>query len=291
MRNFYIELFVELGMQLVILGSGQDAGVPQIGCYCDNCVKSREDKTFRRLGPSIALMDSKKKFCYLIDASQDLKDQIDMINELLQKDPSEKSFPIDGIFLTHTHYGHIAGLWSLGKECIDIKKIIIHCTQKMKQFLENYHPFKHLIEQENITPIPFEIGTKQHYNEFSISSFEVPHRDEYVDTVGYIIHATKTVVYLTDLDYWTEEILAIIEQADIALVDASFYSKDELPRMTNVPHPPMIETMERLRDSTTEIYFTHFNHTHKTLDVTSKERKETLEKGFKLAYDGLIIEV
>ncbi len=291
MGNFFIELFVELDMQLVILGSGQDAGVPQIGCYCENCVKSREDKAFRRLGPSIALMDSKKKFCYIFDASPDLKEQVDTINKIAQKESLAKSIPIDGIFLTHTHFGHIAGLWSLGKECINIKKMIIHCTHKMKQFLDSYHPFKHMIEQENITPVPFEIGTKQHYNEFSVSSFEVPHRNEYVDTVGFIIHAKKTVVYLPDLDYWTEEILAIIEEADIALIDATFYTKDEIPRMANVPHPPMIETMERLKNTTTEIYFTHFNHTNKTLDETSKERKETLEKGFKLAYDGLIIEI
>lgn len=78
---------------------------------------------------------------------------------------------------------------------------------------------------------------------------------------------------------------------DIADSSINYNSKDELPRMLRVRHPPMIETMERLKDTTTEIYFTHFNHTYKTLELTSKERKETLEKGFKLAYDRLIIEL
>ncbi len=278
-------------MQLVILGSGQDAGVPQIGCYCGNCVKSREDKAYQRLGPSIALITSNKKTCYIIDASPDLKVQVDIVNKLMLKELPAKSVPITGIFLTHAHFGHLAGLWSLGKECIDIKGITVHCTHKLNHFLNSQHPFKHMTEQGNIKPTPFEIGVLQEFNGFSISSFEVPHRNEFADTVGYIIHATKTVVYLPDIDDWTEEILTIIEEADIALIDATFYTKAELPRMSNVKHPPMIETMERLKDSTTEIYFTHFNHTNKTLDETSKERKETLEKGFKLAFDGQIIEI
>ena len=279
-------------MQLVILGSGQDAGVPQIGCNCENCANARKESKFRRLGPSIALMDKEEDFCYIIDASPDFNIQVDMINKQLEKkSQNKKSIPLDGIFLTHSHFGHIAGLWYLGKECVDTKNINVYCTTKMKKFLENNHPFQHLIKRGNITPISFTIGEKQLLENFSIIAFEVPHRNEFADTVGYRIEAYKSVIYLPDLDNWTDEIIALIKEVDIAIIDATFYTKDELPRISRVPHPPMEETINILRESKTEIYFTHFNHTNKTLKRNSKERKETLEKGFNLVEDGLILDI
>jgi pyrroloquinoline quinone biosynthesis protein B len=135
------------------------------------------------------------------------------------------------------------------------------------------------------------INHKYPIEDFRITAFQVPHRNEYADTVGYVIECNKKLLYLPDLDYWTDDLIKLVESIDIALIDGSFYSKDELPGRDDVPHPPIKETMELLDPTKTEIYFTHFNHTNLILKRVGKERKETLEKGFKIAFDGLKINI
>ena len=272
-------------MQIVILGSGQDAGVPQISCNCLNCSQAWKNPKDILLGPSIALLDSEKEYCYLIDASPDIKQQIEMITEIIPKVKNQKAIPISGVFLTHAHFGHVAGLWTLGKECIDARNITVFCSKKMSVFLVNNHPFSHMIKGKNLVPLYIKTNHKYPIEDFWITSFKVPHRDEYADTVGYIIEQKKKFLYLPDLDYWTDDLIKLVESVDIALIDGSFYSKDELPGRDDVPHPPIKETMELLDTTKTEIYFTHFNHTNLILKRECKERKELLEKGFKIAVD------
>ena len=75
------------------------------------------------------------------------------------------------------------------------------------------------------------------------------------------------MIYLPDLDYWNAEIIDLVAKVDIALVDGTFYTKKELPRMDTVPHPPIEESTNKLIGLSTEIYFTHFNHTNKILNL------------------------
>lgn len=278
-------------MQVLILGSGQDAGVPQISCDCSNCSQTRKNPKLKLLGPSIALLDLEKKYCYLIDASPDIKQQIESIKEILPKVKTQETIPISGIFLTHAHFGHVSGLWLLGKECIDTQEITVFCTSKMSEFLTNNHPFSHMLTRKNLCLSEMKKNQIYPIEDFRVTSFQVPHRDEYADTVGYIIEQNKKLLYLPDLDYWTEELIKLVESVDIALIDGSFYSKDELPGRDDVPHPPIKETINLLDPNKTEIYFTHFNHTNLILNEKGNERKEILEKGFKLVFDGLKIKI
>ena len=110
-------------MKLIVLGSGQDAGVPQINCECNNCSTARKDPKDRMLGPSIVILDEEEEYCYIFDASPDLKHQIDMIKGFILSVKTQKNLPISGIFLTHAHFGHCSGLWSLGKESCEAKSI------------------------------------------------------------------------------------------------------------------------------------------------------------------------
>ena len=97
-------------MRIKILGSGQDAGTPQAGCYCDICEIARADKKYRRLGPSIAIFDKTEGFCYLVDVSPDFKTQLDMIHEEIIRTKRNGKIPVSGILLTHAHSGHCYGL-------------------------------------------------------------------------------------------------------------------------------------------------------------------------------------
>ena len=85
----------------------------------------------------------------------------------------------------------------------------------------------------------------------------------------------------------------LLEGVDIAYIDATFYDGSELPgrNLSEIPHPAMINTMERLADVASDrpgaIRFIHFNHTNPAFsnpDIT----RLVEEEGFGIAVQGEI---
>ena len=122
---------------------------------------------------------------------------------------------------------------------------------------------------------------------------QVPHRDEFSETVGYkIIGVNKSALFIPDIDKWEKwetNISAMIKTVDYAFLDASFYDGDELNTrdISQIPHPFVIESMTRFQNlSDTEkqkIYFIHFNHTNALLNPESEHYKTVLKNGFNIA--------
>ncbi len=277
-------------MHLQILGSGQDAGTPHTGCFCEICNSARKSPKHQRLGPSVAIYDANEKFCYLIDASPDFKVQLEIIMKELKEVKREGRTPISGILLTHAHLGHIAGLWHLGWEALAEKSMPLLCTPKMSQFLQTNYPYNLMVARNNIKIQELKIGEDFALDGIKWTGFEVPHRNEIADTVGFRIESDKRVIYLPDLDHWTDSALNEIKNADIAVVDGSFYRKTDFHGYSKVPHPPIQETIELLENVKTDIYFTHINHTN-PVNFDGTEKKYVLSKGFDIAYDGLRLEI
>ncbi len=277
-------------MKIKILGSGQDAGIPHTGCYCDVCSKARKDPKYRRLGPSIAIIDKKEGFCYFIDASPDFKYQLDMVKEDIDKIKRKGKIPVSGILLTHAHFGHCSGLWHLGKEALDEKNLPVYCTKKMGNLLRSDYPFNLLVQRKNIKIKEIQPNEEIELDGFGCLPIQVPHRNEVGDTVGYFIKSKKNTFYLPDIDHWTDKVISEIRKADIAIIDGTFYSKDEISNFDDVPHPPINETIKLFEDINTDIYFTHINHTN-AINRDGKIRKSIESKGFKIAYDGMVIDL
>lgn len=272
-------------MKIMVLGSGQDAGIPHTSCDCEICSKAKKDTKFRRWGPSIAIFDEKSVF--LIDASPDMKYQLDLLQYVLGKNGK---LPISGILLTHAHYGHISGLWQLGREASEEKNIPIYCTSKMKSLLSENYPFNLLEQSKNIKLIEIKDNQEYELGAFKCTPILVPHRNEVANTLGYIIESEKLLVYVPDIDRFTETILREIKKSDIALIDGTFYSRDEIPRFDEIPHPPILETVELFKNIDSEIYFTHINHTN-PINLDGKEKKYIEKRGFKVASDGMVLDI
>ncbi len=130
-------------------------------------------------------------------------------------------------------------------------------------------------------------------SQIKITPFIVPHRDEYSETVGYVISGkNKKALFIPDIDKWTKwdkQIINEIKKVDYALIDATFFDGDELKGrdISEIPHPFVIETMatfENLPDAEkNKIYFIHFNHTNPLLNIHSRQSKEVMKKGFHVA--------
>ena len=120
----------------------------------------------------------------------------------------------------------------------------------------------------------------------------MPHRDEYSETVGYLIEGPhKKALFIPDIDKWNRwelDLATELQQVDYAFLDATFYSAEELGNrdMSQIPHPSVLETIQTLKDFSraqrAKVIFTHFNHTNHLLDNTSEATKNVLALGFKV---------
>ncbi|MFQ6083357.1 MAG: MBL fold metallo-hydrolase [Candidatus Aminicenantia bacterium] len=281
-----------------VVGTAQDGGLPHAGCYCKNCLKAREEPGFSRLISSLAILDLREKKSYLLDATPDIRVQLDIINErLTQKKSGSKNYP-DGIILTHTHIGHYTGLMFFGYEALATHKLPVYCSARMRDFLAENGPWSQLVHLENID-IHVLTFDKEFFlsPQLSIIPFQVPHRDEYSDTLGFIISGRKKkLLYIPDIqnwEVWNRSIIREVEKVNIALLDGTFYSSEELPGrdLSRIGHPfikSSIKTLKKVvREGKTEIYFTHLNHTNFALDPKGEARKKIEEEGFRLACEGM----
>lgn len=279
---------------LIVLGVAQDAGYPQAG-YQDEWKAIDLGQRKPLYTVSLGLVDPKNNTRYLFEATPDFKEQLQMLDVL----STTNNYPFDGIFLTHAHIGHYAGLMHLGKEVMGTSSVPVFAMPKMKTFLEENGPWSQLVKLNNISLKPTLDSTFVELSGgVSVMPFTVPHRDEYSETVGYKIKVqNQSVVFIPDIDKWNKwdvDIREVVKANDLILIDASFYQDGELKGrdMSLIPHPFTKESMELFKDLSeadkAKVYFIHANHTNPILDLNSTEYEEVIKAGFHIADQGQI---
>ena len=278
---------------IFVLGTTQDGGVPHANCQKNCCKDAFENLKYSKFVSSIAIVDPINKQQWIVDSSPDFKHQF--FN--LQKKTDINN--LDGILLTHAHIGHYLGLAQLGQEVMDVKKIDIYAMPRMLNFLQNNGPWDQLIQNENILAIQLENNAKiKLNNNISITPLLVPHRDDYSETVCFIIESNnKKLIYVPDIDKWEDwnwYINQIITEVDYALIDGTFYDENELERdMSQIPHPFVVESINRFKSLESKdrkkIFFTHLNHTNPLLKPNSFESIDVVKKNFNIASENLIL--
>jgi len=277
------DLFIE------VLGVAQDAGYPQLGCDKECCKHLLETGSTRAYVTSLALVDKVDSSVWLFEASPDIRYQWSRIHQLTGKDP-------DGIFLTHAHIGHYAGLMELGKESINADGQAVYAMPRMKEFLTGSGPWSQLVSTNNISFRDLKADSTVVLNErLKVSPFRVPHRDEYSETVGYRIKSPdRTVIFIPDIDKWDRwdrSILKEIAACDVALLDGTFFESGELPgrNMSEIPHPFVSESMELFsklpEKERNKVQFIHFNHTNRLLRDPNAIR-QVEQEGFHVSRQG-----
>lgn len=252
-------------MEVRVLGNVQDGGVPHLGCSCELCDQARTDPARQRYASSLLLAGESTR--YLIDATPDIRFQL-------------RGDALDGVLLTHEHLGHLPGLLYLGPESLAPTQLPVYCTPQLAEFIRTTDQFARLLEQDHITLSPVEYGSAVDLADGIAIPRAVPHRSTHADTVAYRLGSDRTLLYMSDLDRWTDETIRSVADADIALVDGTFWRPEELDRYEEVPHPAITRSMDVLDPTDTEIYFTHLNHTNPVLRPGSEERREVERRGF-----------
>lgn len=251
------------GWQLVVLGIAQDGGMPHPGCNKPPCSDVYAGTRHAEKVSCIGLVNRDTGTAYMVDATPDFPEQLHMLTG--GKVP-------DAIFLTHGHIGHYTGLMYLGKEAMATSNVPVYGTQRMLSFLRKNAPWSALVSDKRIAPRMLTPDKAVELaNGLRITPLLVPHRDEFTDTVGYLIEGPRAkVLFIPDIDKWSKwkrDLHALAGEVDVLLVDGTFSSMDELPGrdISQVPHPLMTETRALVAGTKAKLWFIHLNHSNPAL--------------------------
>lgn len=262
-------------MRVELLGTAQDGGVPHLDCGCARCERARADPAARRY-PASLLVEADSRL--LVDASMDLRHQL--------------HGGVDGALVTHAHVGHLPGLLQFGHEVAAADDLPVYCTPALAELLADHEPFAHLVAGGHLDPVPVAAGRSIPPPDSPVTTFRVPHRDELgVGTLGVRVSGERDLVYVPDVDEWTPEVVDRVREADVALVDGTFWSADEVPGRGEVAHPPVRRSLDRLPVEETDVRFVHLNHMNPLLDPESPESEEVRRRGAAIARRGDVIEL
>jgi pyrroloquinoline quinone biosynthesis protein B len=286
----------------VVLGTAQDGGLPQLGGTASEDIAARSDVRRRRLVASLLIVDPSSGERFLLDATPDIREQTAMADRMAPRRPSALAtaarVPLfDAIALTHAHVGHYAGLLHFGREAYGAVNQRVLASDRMARFLETNGPWDLLVKLRHIAIERFAAETVVKLNDrLSITPIAVPHRDEYSDTVGFVVRgASRSLLWLPDIDKWERwdrKIEEVIKTVDVACLDGTFYDARELPgrAMSEIPHPFIAESLERFATLSAQerrkIVFVHLNHSNPAATPGSSAQREIEKSGMRVAKEG-----
>ena len=311
-------------MQIKILGSAAGGGFPQWNCDCRNCSGLRAG-TLRakpRAQTQIAF-SPKPGIWFLICASPDLRTQIVATPELAPAREGSGQSPIAGVFLPSADVDVVTGLLHLR----EFQNFFVFATSGVQRILRNENRIFQVLERCD-PPVQWQtisagrrIGCHLSENPGDAATFYyrvIPLGGNFPDyasekvrakapgedaCVGFVIEqGNKKMFFAPAVSGRNSEWSKAAESADVAFLDGTFWSDDELAATgrTNktareMGHLPLSgpegllkRYPERARGRKILI---HINNTNPILDESSKKHRAVLEAGFEIAYDGMAIEL
>ena len=286
--NFTEEIYSQENVKtfLKVLGTVQDGGAPHIGCKKTCCINLSPKEKENRKVTALEVFQPEIRQSILFEATPDIIHQWNSMNYIPKI-----------IFLTHAHIGHYSGLLHLGREALGAKKISVYAMPKMKKFLKKNAPWSQLVSLKNIILKNLENKIEiEPIESIKVKPIKVPHRDEFSETVGFIITGPKKkILFLPDIDKWSlwkEDLIRLLNEVDLAFLDGTFFDAKEVNYrpISEIPHPFVKETVEYLDSESfalkNKIYFIHLNHTNPLLSKKSEASRWIRIKGFNVARIG-----
>ena len=292
MKGLMFILAVVVVMPTVsLLGIAQDGGRPQPGCQRACCANLGPEDV--RHPVSLGIVDEQGQG-HLIEATRALGDQLRTWGHP----------PLRSVLLTHAHFGHVDGLGLFGRETLNASGLRLYVSPSMQSLIERTPQWALMLDQGVFSVESISSGGVHSLSdEVQVEPIAVPHRAELSDMHAFVVRGpNRALLFLPDHDRWDDTLAhhgvsTIREwlsqlQVDVALVDGTFWSSDELSGRSQleVPHPPVAETLERLgsrKDDDPDIFFIHLNHTNPLYAPSSPQHQKLLEMGWKVGQQGM----
>jgi len=306
-------------MRITVLGSAAGGGFPQWNCNCRNCAGLRAGtlKAKARTQSSIFVQPDDGVDGVLFNASPDILEQI-RSSPTLQPGRAIRDTAIAGVVLMDGQIDHATGLFMLRERT---QPLPLWCTDPVEEDLSQGNPVlrvlthycgvqRHRIALDG-TAFSVDGVAKLMFRALPLSSKAAPyspHRDRPVegDNIGMLITDTSSntqVFYAPGLGQITPPVFDAMSGADCVLVDGTFWTDDEMPRMglskktaRDIGHLPqsgeggMMEWMAKLPAQTRRMLI-HINNTNPILDEESPERATLTRAGIEVCEDAMQIRV
>jgi pyrroloquinoline quinone biosynthesis protein B len=300
-------------MRLKVLGSAAGGGFPQWNCGCANCVGVRRGSSgVQARTQAQAAITSDGESWFLLNASPDLRQQILATPEFAPT-AGERDSPIVGVVLTSADVDAVVGLLHLREfhplrvySTSGVRRILTE-TNSMFRTLDRSRPAVqwcdlppgkevHLGGDSGLvcTAVALD-GAYPDYIDKSLR--EALPRGEAV--IGLLIACRgKNIFFAPGLpgekSMWKTQIGA----SDLALLDSTFWSDDELVAIRGggksareMGHPPLSGTGglidEMRQESRPRKVAIHINNTNPILNEDSAEYREMRDAGWEIARDGM----
>ena len=306
-------------MRITTLGSAAGGGFPQWNCNCRNCagVRSGSVRAKPRTQSSIFVRPEDGADGILFNASPDILEQI-RANPALQPARSVRDTAIAGVVLIDGQVDHATGLLMLRERGAPLP---LWCTDPVAEDLSSGLPLLRVldhycgVQRQRITldGAPFQIAgvptlTLRALPLTSKAAPYSPHREHPVpgDNIGIVIRDVahgSSVFYAPGLGAITPEVFDAMAGSDCVLVDGTFWSDDEMPRLKlshksarDIGHLPqsgpggMIEWMRKLPPATRRLLI-HINNTNPILDEDSAQRAQLRSERIDVCEDGITFTV
>jgi pyrroloquinoline quinone biosynthesis protein B len=304
-------------MLIEILGSAAGGGFPQWNCSCRNCQSVRSGATpFKSRTQTQVAVSNDGHSWFLINASPDLRLQIEQTPALQSRNPGRHS-PIEGVLLTSADIDQIAGLLSLR----ELQPFRIYCAPSLRRILRednsvfgmlNRVPrqvcwldckvggkFPLLAAEGNDSGISCEVFSLGNKYPVYVSPMLAATLDPEEAQLGVMLTASSggRLVYMPAVPAISDQLLRLLETADLVLFDGTFWSDDELilvqgsgataGEMGHVPVSGSEGSLRKLAGlQRPRKVFIHVNNTNPMLDESGSERRELRAEGWEVAEDG-----
>ncbi|MCC3767346.1 pyrroloquinoline quinone biosynthesis protein PqqB [Streptomyces sp. UNOC14_S4] len=292
-------------MRLRILGTAAGGGLPQWNCACPGCSRARAaGPAVWRTQECLAVSASPDAW-YLVNASPDIRPQILASPELAPPGGTRRT-PLRGVLLTDGELDHTTGLLALREGAA----LDLFAPAAVVAALTEDFPLRSLLAPYGAARWQTLAGElRLDDGRLRVSVIPVSDkRPRYAAgssrpgpwVVAYRFDDTVTgsaAVYAPSLARWPEELAAALSGARCAILDGTFWSEDEMERMTGhgpgaraMGHLPITGaggTLARLRGHTdTRWFYTHLNNTNPAADPASRERSLLTSALVEVAADG-----
>lgn len=292
-----------------VLGSAAGGGVPQWNCACANCSAARRGEQPRRLQSSVAIGDGERWM--LLNCSPDVAAQIEAFPPLQPR--QKRATPIAGMLITDANVDHLGGLAVLRQS--GLHRFIVRSTQAVREIATEQPAFAPFAQPPHAwLDVPLHAPCAPVWDgDFIAGAVDVRAIPVPGLTPGYAGRSTafgavaafeirdcasgKTLLFAPVFAAIDRALEAAIERADVAFLDGSFFSDDELPReqlmdktARHLGHQPVggaDGTLARLNGSARRTIFTHLNNSNPMLDPHSSAARSVRAAGARIAYDGM----
>ena len=302
-----------MSIRVRLLGTAAGGGLPQWNCACANCRAARAGQFAARTQSGTAISANGEHW-FLINASPDLRGQIEAAPALHPKNTTPRNSPVAGVLLTNADLDHVLGLILLREG----GPLPVLATEAVRETLSGPLAFESLLgsfcgvhwenARADFSPLrlrdhsPAGLSARAIFLPGPPPRFakNISARDGHSVAFQVTDERGARLLVAPDVAAITPELQRALDESDAVLFDGTFWSDDELGRIA--PHARFAHEMGHLpvRDGSLRVLekisarrkvYTHINNTNPILANDSPERAQVESAGVAVGEDGMEFEL